>query len=89
MANNVARRPWILDTVDATDITTVTWKGRVVWEIDEGLNTDSAILHDKDGRVIVQFFHDGNEDRYEQVVELTRGLRLPTLSAGRIVIHIP
>lgn len=89
MANDLAGRPWTLDTPG----TTVLWKGWVkiknVEFTDYTADTDTAALQDQNGRNIVDF--NGKADLspvFSLELGWVNGLKLTALTAGKVKVFI-
>ena len=92
MANNFQKRPWEIDTANANSpLYFDQWKGKIRLTATGGADTDSVIIQDKDGNELIRFNHDGTRDNYtsDGVVPASgyaNGLKVPTLSTGKLLI---
>jgi hypothetical protein len=89
VANDLTRRPWIIDTPSATNITNDRVRlGTIRWVGAGTAAAGAAVVADGAGRVVWENVASGANTADESVLEFdVEGLRVPTLAAGKLYIY--
>lgn len=89
MANDISGRPWVLDT-PGTSIIWPFWTKVDHFEFaDYNLDTDTVFLTDINGKRV--WDNNGASDLrslVSQKIDWIQGLKMPTLTAGRVFVYI-
>lgn len=92
--NDLDQNPWRLDTaVAGLNLTTLKWRGKVIWTSEAGADGDSLILEDRNGKRIFEAHHDGTADTYTSDGVIPEGgpgfdgLVVNTLSSGEVKVY--
>ncbi len=89
MANQIASLPWAIDTASATDIASGYMLIAHFEFVGYALDTDNVVVHDTNGRVVWQANGlDNLAPVASEYIGTIQGLRVPTLSAGKLLVFI-
>jgi hypothetical protein len=90
MANDLTKRPWIIDTPSAINLTDDRVRVSVLrWVATAATAGGLATITDKSGRVFWQGAATATTESAESVLDMdVDGLRVPTLASGTLYIYV-